>query len=115
MPAQKTKIVATIGPASANEKTMDEMIKAGLDIIRLNFSHGDFAEHESKVKLARALGQKHHQTIAVMQDLSGPKFRLGDFERESVMLEAGKEIILTPEAVVGTPEKVSINYPHLAR
>jgi pyruvate kinase len=115
MHAKKTKIVATIGPVSANEKTMGEMIKAGLNVIRINFSHGDFAEHEPKVRLARELSLKYNRPIAVMQDLSGPKFRIGDFDQERVMLEEGKEIILTPEQIVGTPERVSINYPNLAK
>lgn len=115
MYTKKTKIVATIGPASANEKVMGEMIKAGMNVIRINFSHGDFAEHEPKVFLARELGEKLKKPIAIMQDLSGPKFRLGDFSEEQVVLEEGKEIVLTPETVVGTPERVSINYPNLAR
>lgn len=115
MHTKKTKIVATIGPASANEKVLGEMIKAGLNVIRINFSHGDFAEHEPKVKLARELSRKFDRPLAVMQDLSGPKFRLGDLATETVRLEEGEEIVLTSEAVAGTAAKISLNYPNLAK
>ncbi len=115
MHAKKTKIVATIGPVSANEKTMEQMARAGLNVIRINFSHGDFAEHAPKVGLARAVAEKLGRPIAVMQDLSGPKFRLGEFYQERVQLEAGKLITLTPEKITGDETRVSINYPTLAQ
>jgi pyruvate kinase len=114
MNTKKTKIVATIGPVSANERTLTEMVRAGLDVIRINFSHGDFKEHEPKVVLARQISEKLGKPIAVMQDLSGPKFRIGDFYQERVQLKAGELITLTPEKIVGDEKRVSINYPTLS-
>jgi pyruvate kinase len=115
MHAKKTKIVATIGPVTANEKLLTEMVRAGLNVVRLNFSHGDFAEHAPKVEFARLVAQKLDRPVAVMQDLGGPKFRLGEFYQERVKLEAGKLITLTPELITGDEARVSINYPTLAQ
>ncbi len=115
MHKKKTKIVATIGPVSANETMITKMAESGLNAVRLNFSHGDFAEHEPKVHITRAVGKKLNKPLAIMQDLSGPKFRLGDFYQERVTLVAGDLITLTPEKIVGDEKRVSINYPTLAR
>jgi pyruvate kinase len=114
MNTKKTKIVATIGPVSANERTLTEMVRAGLDVIRINFSHGDFKEHEPKVVLARQISEKLGKPIAVMQDLSGPKFRIGDFYQERVQLKTGELITLTPEKIIKNKKRVSINYPTLS-
>ena len=75
---KKTKIVATIGPVTANEKTLTELVEAGLDVVRINFSHGDFKEHEPKVVLARKIAKKLGKPVAILQDLGGPKIRIGD-------------------------------------
>ena len=115
MYSKKTKIVATIGPVTAHEKMLEQLVRAGLDVVRINFSHGDFAEHAPKVAYARSVAKKLGRPVAVMQDLSGPKFRLGDFYQERVQLEEGKLITLTPEKIVGNEERVSINYPTLAQ
>lgn len=114
MAEEKTKIVATIGPASSKREVLREMIKAGLDIVRINFSHGDFAEHEPKVTLARELAQELNQPVLIMQDLGGPKFRLGELAGGKLVLEAGKEVFLTSEQILGTSEKISVNYSKLA-
>ncbi|MBI2482372.1 MAG: pyruvate kinase [Candidatus Vogelbacteria bacterium] len=112
---KKTKIVATVGPVTANEKTMTELVKAGMNVVRINFSHGDFAEHEPKVHLARKISQKLNKPIAILQDLGGPKIRIGDFGVESVILKPGAIFTLTTEKVVGDDQHVSINYPLLPK
>lgn len=112
---KKTKIVATIGPVTANEKTMTELVKAGMNVVRINFSHGDFAEHEPKVHFARQISQKLNQPIAILQDLGGPKIRIGDFGVEPVMLKPGATFTLTTDKVVGDEKRVSINYPLLPK
>jgi len=77
MPMQKkTKIVATIGPATESAEILEKLINVGLDVMRLNFSHGDFAEHENRVNNLKIAMEKTGKTIAIMQDLSGPKIRI---------------------------------------
>ncbi len=113
--AKKTKIVCTIGPATESEEKLAELLKAGMNVMRLNFSHGDFAEHQRKVdNLAKAV-KKTGIDAAVMQDLSGPKFRIGDFKTPTVMLKEGEYITLTPEDIIGDEKRVHINYPTLAK
>lgn len=112
--SKKTKIVATIGPVTANEKMLTELVKAGMNVVRMNFSHGDFAEHQPKVDLARKVSKKLGMPVGLLQDLSGPKFRIGEFYQERVQLKAGELITLTPEKIVGDEKRVHINYPTLA-
>lgn len=112
-PVKKTKIVCTIGPATQSEERLTEMLKAGMNIMRLNFSHGDFAEHQGKVDNLRKVMKKTGMKAAIMQDLSGPKFRIGDFYQERVQLKAGDFITLTTEKIVGDEKRVSVNYPSL--
>ena len=110
---KKTKIVATIGPATESEDQLARMLKAGMNVMRMNFSHGDFAEHQNKLDNLRKAMKKTGIPAAIMQDLSGPKFRIGEFYQERVQLKAGDFITLTPEKIVGDEKKVSINYPTL--
>ncbi|KND46693.1 MAG: pyruvate kinase [Parcubacteria bacterium C7867-006] len=107
---KKTKIVATIGPATESEEMLTKMLKAGMNVMRLNFSHGDFAEHQNRVNNLRSAMKKTGMSAAILQDLSGPKIRLGDFYQERVELKSGDKIIITTEKVVGDEKKVSINY-----
>lgn len=112
---KKTKIVATIGPVSAPEKVLERMIKEGLDVIRINFSHGDFAEHQPKVDRARALAKKLDKPIAILQDLAGPKIRIGDFYQERVVLKPGATFTLTTKKIVGDETQAYVNYPRLPK
>jgi pyruvate kinase len=107
---KKTKIVATIGPATQSEEMLSKLLKAGLNVMRLNFSHGDFAEHQGKVDNFRAAMKKTGITGAILQDLGGPKIRLGEFSQERVQLKAGNSITITTEKIVGDEKRVSINY-----
>ncbi len=110
---KKTKIVATIGPKTESVEQLKKMLKAGMNVMRMNFSHGDFAEHQGKVDNLKKAMKETGLPCAIMQDLSGPKFRIGDFYQERVQLKAGDFITLTPEKIVGDEKRVSINYPTL--
>jgi pyruvate kinase len=107
---KKTKIVATIGPATESAEMLTKMLHAGMNVMRLNFSHGDFAEHQNRVNNLRSAIKKTGISAAILQDLSGPKIRLGDFYQERVELKSGDKIIITTEKIVGDEKKVSINY-----
>ncbi len=112
-PDHKTKIVATIGPASEKEETLRQMIEAGMNVARLNFSHGDFASHARMIKNIRAAARAVNRRVAVMADLPGPKIRIGELEREPLFLEAGGSFTLTVEPVKGTAQRVSVTFPTL--
>lgn len=110
---KKTKIVATFGPASANEKTLEAMIRAGLNVVRFNFSHETRENHAKNMEVVRRVSQKLKNPVAILQDLSGPKIRIGDFKEGRVELKKGKKIILTTLECEGTADRVSVNYKHL--
>ncbi len=111
---KKTKIVATIGPATTSVEMLTKLLKEGMNVVRLNFSHGDFKEHQEKVDNFRIAMKNTGMNGAIMQDLSGPKIRLGEFYQERVMLKTGDEITITTDKIVGDEKKVSINYPKFA-
>ena len=111
---KKTKIVATIGPATSSAEMLSKLLKAGLNVVRLNFSHGDFKEHQEKVDNFKIAMKETGITGAIMQDLSGPKIRLGEFNTETVILKEGNNITITTEKIIGNEKKVSINYPLFA-
>lgn len=110
---KKTKIVCTIGPATESQEQLERLLRAGMNIMRLNFSHGDFAEHQRKIDNLKKAITATGIPCLVMQDLSGPKFRMGDFYQERVQLKAGEMITLTTEKIVGDEKRVSVNYPTL--
>lgn len=107
---KKTKIVATIGPATESVEMLTKLVESGMNVMRLNFSHGDFSEHQVRVNNILKVIQNTGATVATLQDLGGPKIRLGEFETESVDLKAGNKITITTEKIVGNEKKVSINY-----
>jgi pyruvate kinase len=115
MNTRKTKIVATMGPASENPPVLEKMINAGLNVARLNFSHREHKAHEETIKSIRAASQKTGVPIAIMQDLSGPKIRTGDLAEGRLTLEEGKRIILTTKPCPGTAHSLYINYKHLPK
>ncbi len=114
---KKTKIVATIGPATESQEMLEKLLKAGLNVMRMNFSHGDFAEHQNKLDNGKAASKKTGLPLAFLQDLSGPKIRIGTFNNDPsvrVTLKTGQKFILsTNEKTVGDNTKVSINYPKI--
>ncbi|NVN96690.1 pyruvate kinase [Candidatus Nomurabacteria bacterium] len=108
---KKTKIVATIGPATSSVEMLSKLLKAGMNVVRLNFSHGDFAEHQEKVDNFKLAMKTTGISGAILQDLSGPKIRLGEFSTERVELVPGKNITITTKKIIGNEKIVSINYP----
>lgn len=112
---KKTKIVATLGPASAQEDVLPKMIEAGLNVARLNFSHGNFEEHQRSLDMVRKFAKKLNKPLAVLQDLSGPKIRIGEFYQERVMLTAGDDFVLTTEKCVGDEHRAFISYADLPK
>ncbi len=112
---KKTKIVATIGPASNNHKTLVQMINAGLDIVRLNFSHGSYDYHKSTLQEVRKASKITKKIIPVIQDLQGPKIRIGDLYKETVILEEGETFTLTTDKITGDEISASIDYKKLPK
>lgn len=111
----RTKIVATIGPASSPKEVLREMILAGTDVFRINFSHGSHEQHGQVIKTIRELNKELETFVPILADLQGPKLRIGEMENGSVMLETGKEIIFSTHEALGTAEKVFMTYqafPH---
>jgi len=112
---KKTKIVCTIGPATSSEEKLTQLVNAGMNMMRLNFSHGDFAEHQVKIDNLKKVLKKNPQPIAVLQDLGGPKIRIGEFSTKTVMLKAGAKLTITTDQIVGDENRVSVNYPLFAK
>jgi pyruvate kinase len=112
-PLNKTKIVATIGPASDSSEVLQELIRAGMNVVRLNFSHGDFSGHASTIARVRAAAAAVGRRVAVMADLPGPKMRIGSFAEEPVLLTPGDRFTLTTEAITGSRQRVSVSFPQL--
>jgi pyruvate kinase len=112
---RKTKIICTIGPASENEKTLTAMCKAGMNVARLNFSHGSHEEHEKKIALVKSVREKLDLPIAIMLDTKGPEYRIGTFADGSVEVNAGETFTFTTDDVVGDQTRVSVNYKDLIR
>lgn len=110
---RRTKIVVTLGPASSDRTMIERLIRAGMDVVRLNFSHGSHEEHQARIKILRNLCQQANHPITLLQDLQGPKIRTGKLESESIMLDQGQSLILTTEKVLGNKKKVSVDYNDL--
>ncbi|MFA6095401.1 MAG: pyruvate kinase [Candidatus Paceibacterota bacterium] len=115
MTTKKTKIVCTIGPATESAPVLEKLLLAGMNVMRLNFSHGDFAEHQGRIDNLKVATKKTGISAAVLQDLAGPKIRIGNFKTESVTLVEGKKFTLTTEDIVGDEARVSVNYPLLPK
>ena len=112
---RRTKIVATLGPASSDAKTLGSMIDAGLDVVRMNFSHGTAREHEKRVELVRTLARKAGRAVGVLVDLQGPKIRIGRFTRGRIELKPGDRFVLDAECKVGNQQRVGLDYANLPR
>lgn len=110
---RKTKIVATLGPNSNTVPVLSEMLKAGMNVARINFSHGDHAAHSKVIAVLREASEKTKLPVAILQDLGGPKIRIGEFSTDTVTLVAGQTFTLTTKTITGTKDIVSINYRKL--
>ncbi|MGF1568478.1 MAG: pyruvate kinase [Nodosilinea sp.] len=112
---RRTKIVATIGPASSSKAILKQMIEAGMNVARLNFSHGSYEDHARMIALLREVSQEHDTPITLLQDLQGPKIRVGQLPDGPIELVEGATLDLVPIAAVESiPGSIGIDYPHLA-
>ncbi|WP_192795946.1 pyruvate kinase [Corynebacterium sp. 11A] len=111
---RRTKIVCTLGPAVASEEGILELVKSGMDVARLNFSHGDHSDHEQNYRWVREATDKTGRAVGILADLQGPKIRLGRFIDGSTMWETGETVRITVDDVQGTHDRVSTTYKNLA-
>lgn len=115
LPSHKTRIVATIGPASASPAILEQMIRAGMDIARLNFSHGDFSNHQRTIERIRAAANAIGRPVSILADLPGPKMRIGLLREEPIQLQAGDQFYLTTDDIVGDRQRVSVSFASLPK
>jgi pyruvate kinase len=113
LPLSKTKIVCTIGPASQSRDVMEKLLLAGMNVARLNFSHGDFSGHKEVIANLRAAASATGRRLAIMADLPGPKMRVGKFDSEPIELNPGDLFTLTTDDVVGDAHRVSVTFARL--
>ncbi|MGF1516831.1 MAG: pyruvate kinase [Nodosilinea sp.] len=111
---RRAKIVATIGPATQDPDVLRSLIEAGATTLRLNFSHGSHDDHQRSIRLIRQISFELNQPVGILQDLQGPKIRLGKFEQGSIVLAKGDPFVLTSEIIVGNRERACVTYDKLA-
>ncbi|CAN5156037.1 pyruvate kinase [soil metagenome] len=111
----RTKIVATLGPASSSSEVLEEMAKAGCDVFRINFSHGDYAAVEDQIKNIREMNRKLGTHVSILGDLQGPKLRVGEMENNGVELKDGAEFLFTTNKMIGTAQKAFMTYQQFPR
>jgi len=112
---RRTKIVCTIGPVTASDKFLEGLIRAGMNVARLNFSHGDYAFHRRVIRKIRQLERKLNTPVAILQDLPGPKIRIGAVAGDHVRLQTQRPFVLTTRKILGTELAVSVNFAALTR
>jgi pyruvate kinase len=109
---QKTKIIATVGPACNTYEGIISLVHAGVDVFRLNFSHGKHEDHAKVIEIIEQINSQFPFNIAILADLQGPKLRIGEVENNGVLLEKGDELTFTSQACLGTKERVYLSYPN---
>ena len=112
---RRTKIIATLGPATSNKEKIEGLIQAGVNVFRLNASHGTLDEHLKTINIIKELREAHKWPIAILMDLQGPKIRVGKLKNGSIQLVEGKEITITSDKIEGTEECISTSYPNMAK
>ena len=112
---RRTKIVATVGPATADRRVLRQLVDAGVNVLRINFSHGELALHGDEIALARVVAEESGRVVAVLQDLQGPKIRIGTLAKPAVELREGRRIRLTNQTISGTANAVTVSYSRLAK
>jgi pyruvate kinase len=112
---RSTKIVATLGPASSSPEILEQMFRAGVDVVRLNFSHGTAEDHLRRAEVVREACRKTGRTVGIMGDLQGPKIRIGKFRDGKVTLKPGDAFILDADCELGDAERVGLDYKELPR
>ncbi len=113
--SERTKVIATVGPACNTEEKLWELVQAGADVFRLNFSHGSHEMHLQVIKLVRAINEKYGTSVALLQDLQGPKIRTGEVENNGVELIGGQKLIITTEKIIGNSERIYTSYKAMPR
>ncbi len=111
---RKTKVICTIGPACDNEETLAKMCKAGMNVARLNFSHGSHEDHQIKIDLIKKVREQLGMPISIMLDTKGPEYRIKTFANKKICLNDGDTFVFTVDDIVGDNTRVSVNYDHLA-
>src|SRR6266851_5955096 len=112
---RSTKIVATLGPASSDPAILERMVRAGVDVVRLNFSHGTADDHLKRAEMVKEIARKVGRTVAIMCDLQGPKIRVGKFKEGKVTLAKGQRFVLDAGLSIGDGERVGLDYKELPR
>src|ERR1700756_2825180 len=113
---RKAKIVCTLGPASNSEAVLRDLLRLGMDVARLNFSHGTHDDHARNIQRIRKAAHKEGRTVCILQDLQGPKIRTGRLKaHEPIILKTGSEVTITPRDVLGTPDLIATTFHGLAR
>jgi pyruvate kinase len=113
---RRAKIICTIGPACNTEAAMRDLLRVGMDVGRLNFSHGKHEDHAQNIERLRRAAEREKRTVCILQDLQGPKIRTGPLERhEPILLKSGSIVTITPENIPGNAERISTTFPDLAR
>ena len=110
---KKTKIVCTLGPSSCTKEVISAMYDAGMNVARLNFSHGTHEEHAAKIKIIKELREERGIPLPILLDTKGPEFRTGRYENGKITLKEGDEFTFTTENIIGNEKRVSVNYPYL--
>ena len=110
-----TKIVATLGPASSSPDILERMVQAGIDVVRMNFSHGTADDHKARAEGIRAAAAKHGRTVGILGDLQGPKIRVGKFESGKITLVVGEAFVLDAQCALGNQERVGLDYKDLPK
>jgi pyruvate kinase len=114
--SRRAKIICTIGPACHSEAAMRDLLRLGMDVARLNFSHGTHEDHARNIERLRRAAEKEDRTVCILQDLQGPKIRTGRLtDHHPIELRSGSSVIITPRDIVGTPTRISTTFPDLAR
>ncbi|MCF8257273.1 MAG: pyruvate kinase [Flavobacteriales bacterium] len=110
----RTKIIATIGPSSSSEKELEKLVRAGISIARINFSHGSYEDHAKVIGHIRSINERSGTHVGILADLQGPKIRLGSVQDDGVQIRHGDEIVITTEPCLGNAHRVHITYPSFA-
>ena len=113
--SHNTKIIATVGPSCSKYEQLLELAKTGVDVFRLNFSHGTHEEHKDVIESITRLNEEHHFHVGIIADLQGPKIRIGDIETKEVFLENGKEIVFTNQKTPGNAERIYMTYENFPK
>ena len=115
LPKYKTKIVCTIGPASRTDLVINNLIKSGMNVARLNFSHGNSEDHRHDIRRIRSIASRLKRDVAILIDLPGPKIRIGTLKNEPLVLKKGDSVTLTPDPILGSVSRIPVNYKQLSQ